>query len=138
MQRGLARSRTQAQTLVATGEVAVNGVVVRRPAEPIRDRDVVTATPDRYVSRAAHKLLGALDDLELTVSGRALDAGASAGGFTQVLLERGCREVFAVDVGRGQLADRYAAIRVVVWDGPTCDIESRSVGGRAARLGADV
>ena len=55
-------------------------------------------------ARRMGELIGALDDLQLTVAGRALDAGASTGGFTQVLLERGCQEVFAVDVGSGQLA----------------------------------
>ncbi len=75
--------------------------------------DVVTAEPDPYVSRAAHKLAGALDDLGLVVSGRALDAGAATGGFSQVLLERGCAEVIAVDVGTGQLDDRIRSDRRV-------------------------
>ncbi len=65
--------------------------------------DEIRTTPDPYVSRAAYKLLGALDDLAIGVCTRALDAGASTGGFTQVLLERGWNRVYAVDVGHGQL-----------------------------------
>ena len=79
-------------------------MVVRRPAEPVSAAAGIVTPPDPYVSRAAYKLLGALDDLGVPVPGRALDAGASTGGFTQVLLERGCAEVIAVDVGTGQLA----------------------------------
>ncbi len=106
MERGLARSRTQAQALIASGAVSLNGTVVRRPAERVHDGDLLAAEPQPYASRAAYKLLGALSELELTVSGRALDAGAAAGGFTQVLLEHGCTQVFAVDVGTNQLDDR--------------------------------
>lgn len=117
VQRGLARSRTQAQTLIAAGAVSLNGVVARRAAVPVRDDDLVRARPEPYASRAAYKLLGALIDLDLTVPVRALDAGAAHGGFTQVLLDRGCQEVVAVDVGRGQLADFLRRDpRVVVWE----------------------
>ena len=102
--RGLARSRGQAQEMVSSGGVRVDGVVARRAAARVDATSVLEASPDHYVSRAAHKLAGALDDLGLAVPSRALDAGASTGGFTQVLLERGCREVIAVDVGTDQLA----------------------------------
>jgi 23S rRNA (cytidine1920-2'-O)/16S rRNA (cytidine1409-2'-O)-methyltransferase len=95
--------------------VQVDGVVVTRPSTMVRDGAAVTATTDPYVSRAAHKLLGALDELGLTVGGRALDAGSSTGGFTQVLLERGCAPVYAVDVGTDQLVPVLRADpRVVV------------------------
>ncbi len=102
--RGLARSRGQAQEMISSGGVRVDGVVTRRAAARVDAASVLEAAPDHYVSRAAHKLAGALDDLGLAVPSRALDAGASTGGFTQVLLERGCREVIAVDVGTDQLA----------------------------------
>ena len=102
--RGLASSRSRAQSMILAGSVRVDGAVVRRPAVSVAAGSAVTADVDPYVSRAAHKLLGALDDLSLTVAGRALDAGSSTGGFTQVLLERGCRTVYAVDVGTDQLA----------------------------------
>ena len=112
---GLARSRAQAQELIAAGQVRVAGVVVTKAAAAVPPGAEITATPDPYVSRAAHKLLGALDDLRLAVGGRALDAGSSTGGFTQVLLERGCRTVYAVDVGTDQLvAPLRAEPRVVV------------------------
>ena len=103
--RGLARSRSQAQALISAGQVTVDGEVVRRAAAAVPPAAVVEARTDPYVSRGAHKLAGALDDLDLAVPARALDAGSSTGGFTQVLLERGCRQVVAVDVGTGQLAE---------------------------------
>ena len=104
VERGLARSRSQAQQLLEAGAVAVDGVVVHRAALEVSGTAEVTARRDPYVSRGAHKLIGALDDLGLAVPARALDAGASTGGFTQVLLERGAQQVVAVDVGHGQLA----------------------------------
>jgi 23S rRNA (cytidine1920-2'-O)/16S rRNA (cytidine1409-2'-O)-methyltransferase len=115
VRRGLARSRSHAQAMINAGQVLVDGSIVERPAEQVSASAVIHAPEDRYVSRAAHKLTGALDDLQLSVAGRALDAGASTGGFTQVLLARGCREVIAVDVGSGQLApDLRADPRVMV------------------------
>jgi 23S rRNA (cytidine1920-2'-O)/16S rRNA (cytidine1409-2'-O)-methyltransferase len=115
VRRGLARSRSHAQAMINAGQVLVDGSVVVRPAESVSASAVIHTAEDRYVSRAAHKLTGALDDLQLSVAGRALDAGASTGGFTQVLLARGCREVIAVDVGSGQLAPALRAdARVMV------------------------
>lgn len=103
--RGLARSRSHAQGLISAGQVRVDGTVVRRAATAVPPAAMVEARIDPYVSRGAHKLIGALDDLGLAVPARALDAGSSTGGFTQVLLERGCQQVVAVDVGTGQLAE---------------------------------
>jgi 23S rRNA (cytidine1920-2'-O)/16S rRNA (cytidine1409-2'-O)-methyltransferase len=104
VRRGLARSRTQAQSLIATGRVRVEGRTTTRASLRVDPSTPIEAEPETYVSRAAHKLIGALDDLRLDLVGRALDAGSSTGGFTQVLLERGCRHVTAVDVGTNQLA----------------------------------
>ncbi|MFT3861411.1 TlyA family RNA methyltransferase [Micropruina sp.] len=104
VQRGLARSRGQAADAIRAGRVLVNGRTGHKPSEPIGDHDEVLLTgADHYVSRAAHKLIGALDATGLAVTGRALDAGACTGGFTQVLLERGAEVVYAADVGHGQL-----------------------------------
>jgi 23S rRNA (cytidine1920-2'-O)/16S rRNA (cytidine1409-2'-O)-methyltransferase len=104
--RGLARSRTHAAKLIADGLVTVDGVAQVKPSFRVReDADIVVAGADHYVSRAAHKLVAALDAFEIDPAGRvALDAGASTGGFTQVLLERGASRVLAIDVGHGQLA----------------------------------
>ncbi len=104
--RGLARSRTHAASLITDGLVTVDGRPVVKPAHRVAGSSVIeVAEVDHYVSRAAHKLIAALDAFGVDPSGRVvLDAGASTGGFTQVLLERGARTVLAVDVGHGQLA----------------------------------
>ena len=104
--RGLVRSRTVAAKLIADGLVTVNGVpVVKASTKVAADSVLEVAATDHYVSRGAHKLNAALDAFDLDVAGRtALDAGASTGGFSQVLLERGAAQVIAVDVGHGQLA----------------------------------
>ena len=109
VRRGLARSRSHARAMINAGQILVDGSVVRRAGEQVAASAAIDAPDDRYVSRGAHKLIGALDDLELSVAGRALDAGASTGGFTEVLLARGCQEVFAVDVGSDQLAPALRA-----------------------------
>jgi 23S rRNA (cytidine1920-2'-O)/16S rRNA (cytidine1409-2'-O)-methyltransferase len=109
VRRGLARSREHAVTLIAEGRVAVAGQAATKPATGVEAGTpvVVRSDPDQpsWVSRGAHKLLGALEAFPVAVEGRrALDAGASTGGFTEVLLGRGAAEVVAVDVGYGELA----------------------------------
>ena len=108
--RGLARSRTHAATLIAAGVVTVDGRPVVKAAAKVGDDAVLeVAASDHYVSRAAHKLIAGLDGFGVEADGRiALDAGASTGGFSQVLLERGARRVLAVDVGHDQLAPELA------------------------------
>ncbi|HMI99331.1 MAG TPA: TlyA family RNA methyltransferase [Gaiellaceae bacterium] len=104
VERGLAESRAQAQALVMAGLVpgyAKAGQQVDDAAELVVER------PPRYVSRGGEKLAHALDELGVEVAGRdALDVGASTGGFTDVLLQRGAARVIALDVGRGQLHER--------------------------------
>ncbi|MFH8252918.1 TlyA family RNA methyltransferase [Microbacterium sp. B2969] len=114
--RGLARSRTHAASLIADGLVTVDGRVVVKPSTPVGDDAALeVAGADHYVSRAAHKLIAGLDAFAVDPSGRvALDMGASTGGFTQVLRERGAERVIAVDVGHGQLAADIAADAGVV------------------------
>ena len=110
VRRGLARSRDHAAAVIAEGRVKVGGLVATKPAtgvDPDASVTVEEAGGDEYVSRGGHKLAGALDAFRprLEVEGRyALDAGASTGGFTDVLLRRGAAHVVAVDVGYGQLA----------------------------------
>ena len=109
--RGLADSRARAQALILAGKVRVgDGDAARRDHKP-GDQLAPTAAvaveqPDPYVSRGGHKLAAALDAFKIDPAGAtALDVGASTGGFTDVLLQRGARRVYALDVGRGQLAE---------------------------------
>jgi 23S rRNA (cytidine1920-2'-O)/16S rRNA (cytidine1409-2'-O)-methyltransferase len=111
VRRGLARSRDQAAEMIAAGRVAVAGQTAAKPATQVsRDAPVTVAALDdgepEYVSRGGHKLAGALAAFgDLKVAGkRCLDAGASTGGFTDVLLRAGAGHVVAADVGYGQLA----------------------------------
>lgn len=104
VRRGLASSRTRAAGWIRAGRVRLNGRVERRPSRLVALADRLEVDADQWVSRAAHKLIGALDALGWEqVPARVLDAGASTGGFTQVLLDRGAQRVFAVDVGHDQL-----------------------------------
>jgi 23S rRNA (cytidine1920-2'-O)/16S rRNA (cytidine1409-2'-O)-methyltransferase len=115
VRRGNARSRTHAAELIANGRVAVDGRVVAKPATQVDPAQALVVAPapdgqEEYASRGGHKLAGALDamdDAAPPIAGAvALDAGASTGGFTDVLLRRGAAHVTAVDVGYGQLAWR--------------------------------
>lgn len=105
--RGLARSRAEAQRAIDEGRVLVEGMPARKAARTVSDQISVKLVDSEtsYVSRGAYKLLGALDEFGIDLTGQlVLDAGASTGGFTQVALERGASGVIAVDVGYGQLA----------------------------------
>ncbi len=116
--RGLVRSRTQAARLIAAGRVFVDGLVATKPSEQVGEDNSLVAAVDPWVSRAAHKLLGALDASGTRVPSRVLDAGACTGGFTQVCLARGARRVYAFDVGHDQLAPQLRVDpRVVRRDG---------------------
>jgi len=139
VRRGLARSREHGAELIAAGRVSVNGQRAAKPATAVTvDADlVVRADPDRpdYASRGGHKLAGALAAFVpqgLVVAGRrCLDAGASTGGFTDVLLRAGAAQVVAVDVGYGQLAwSLQSDDRVVVHDRTNIrDLTPEVVGG---------
>jgi 23S rRNA (cytidine1920-2'-O)/16S rRNA (cytidine1409-2'-O)-methyltransferase len=105
VERGLAESRSRAQGLILSGSVRVGDRIVTKAGSRISPEEpLAVERGDRFASRAGEKLDGALDELGVSVAGRAcLDAGSSTGGFTDVLLRRGAREVLAVDVGYGQL-----------------------------------
>jgi len=109
MDRGLASSRAAAQSMILAGEVELEGGGrTLKPGNPVDpDAAVTVRTAPRWASRAGDKLEAALDAFAVRAHGKvALDAGASTGGFTDVLLSRGMARVYAVDVGRGQLIDR--------------------------------
>lgn len=118
--RGLAKSRTAASKLIQDGRVTVGGTPVVKPSASVRpSASIHVDGADEWVSRAALKLVAALDTFSIDPADRvALDVGASTGGFTQVLLSRGARRVVALDVGHGQL-DPMVALdpRVVVVEG---------------------
>jgi 23S rRNA (cytidine1920-2'-O)/16S rRNA (cytidine1409-2'-O)-methyltransferase len=106
VERGLAVSRERARALIMAGRVTVDGQVVSKAGTTVTDDvSLEVATPDHpYVSRGGVKLAHALDDFGIDPAGkRALDVGASTGGFTDVLLQRGAASVIALDVGHGQL-----------------------------------
>ena len=110
VERGLARSRAEASALLLGGQVELGGAGSRtlKPGQLVAaDADLAVLEGRRWASRGGDKLEAGLDAFEVDPSGLAcLDAGASTGGFTDVLLSRGARVVYAVDVGRGQLVDR--------------------------------
>src|ERR1700674_5883182 len=105
VERGLFESRAKAQAAIAAGLVSAGGTPVRKASDPIAADAALSAEPAfPWVSRGGVKLDDALDRLRIAVAGRVcLDVGASTGGFTHVLIARGARRVYAVDVGTGQL-----------------------------------
>lgn len=148
VRRGLARSRQQAADYIAAGRVSVAGQIATKPATQVEISAAILVADDDadpgYASRGGYKLAGALDAFAhdgLTVEGRrCLDAGASAGGFTDVLLRRGARQVVAVDVGYGQLAWRIRTDpRVVIHDRTNVrELTPQLVGGAVDVVVADL
>ena len=117
VERGLAPTRSRAADLIRLGAVTVGGIVAEKSGMLLAPDAALAVERDAlpYVSRAGLKLAAALDAFGFDPAGRiALDLGASTGGFTEVLLERGAERVFAVEVGRGQLHAKFRADRCVV------------------------
>jgi 23S rRNA (cytidine1920-2'-O)/16S rRNA (cytidine1409-2'-O)-methyltransferase len=106
VERGFFASREKAQRAILAGQVRVGGRLARKPSDPIKaDDEILLAEPERYVSRGGYKLEHGLRHFQVEVGGvTAIDLGASTGGFTDCLLQHGAALVYAVDVGRGQLA----------------------------------
>jgi 23S rRNA (cytidine1920-2'-O)/16S rRNA (cytidine1409-2'-O)-methyltransferase len=106
VERGFFPSREKAQRAVLAGQVRVSGRLARKSSEPVKpDDDLVLAATERYVSRGGYKLEHGLHHFQVDAAGlAAIDLGASTGGFTDCLLQAGAALVYAVDVGRGQLA----------------------------------
>lgn len=104
--RGLCESREKAKRAIMAGTVTINGQPAVKPSDAVKPEDqLALTTPEKFVSRGGHKLEHALEHFQLNVTGlTAIDLGASTGGFTDCLLQRGAVKVFAVDVGQGQLA----------------------------------
>ncbi len=104
--RGLCESREKAKRAILAGLVRINEQLAHKPSDSIRIQDQIALTaPEKFVSRGGHKLEHALTYFQLEVTGQiAIDLGASTGGFTDCLLQRGAAKVYAVDVGHGQLA----------------------------------
>lgn len=144
VRRGLARSRQQAAELIGAGKVSIDGMPARKPGTAVAVTAALTVAEDGergWVSRGAHKLIGALDAFEISVADRrCLDAGSSTGGFTEVLLDRGATEVVAVDVGYGQLAwSLRSDARVVVVERTNVrDLRPEEIGGPVDLVVADL
>lgn len=137
VERGLARSRNQAAVLISEGKVVVSGVMNPKPSTVVTEATKISITGELYVARSAGKLSDALDRFNIQVPAVCLDVGASTGGFTQVLLERGAELVLAVDVGHGQLAAELREDpRVVNLEGRNIrEISDLELGPRAAEVG---
>lgn len=140
---GLVASRARARDLILRGFVTVDGAVCDKPSRSVAQDARVTLKEEapQYVSRGAEKLVAALDEFGFDPIGlTVLDAGASTGGFTQVLLERGATKVFAADVGQGQLHDQLREdARVVSLE--MCDargLNAEMLGGHVGAVVADL
>ena len=122
VERALCDSREKAKRLILAGAVRINGHPAKKASDSVKPADELTVdAPEKFVSRGGHKIEHALEHFQLNVTGlTAIDIGASTGGFTDCLLQRGAQKVFAVDVGQGQLAWKLRSDpRVVVMEKTT-------------------
>jgi len=142
VENGYAKSRSEAQAAIAAGTVSADGKPVSKPSQQLSQSMLVNYAPAHpYVSRGALKLKAALDCFQLSPEGlNCLDLGASTGGFTQILLERGARKVFAVDVGSHQLHAKIADdVRVVSIEQTNArDLSPAAISGSILAIVVDV
>lgn len=143
VRRGLAPSRAAATEAIAGGRVLVGGAPATTSARQVSDAEAIAVSrpPRQFVSRGGEKLVAALDSFTVRVDGRrALDAGASTGGFSDCLLQHGATHVVAVDVGRGQLAwGLRTDSRVTVLERTNVrELEPAQIGGRVPLVVADL
>lgn len=142
VERGFAATRSEAQVAIRAGRVTADGIAVTKLAQILRDgMQIAFEKAHPYVSRGALKLIAALDRFGLSPEGRnCLDIGASTGGFTEVLLERGAARVTAIDVGHGQLHEKIASDpRVVSLERVNArDLTDAHIAGRVEAIVADV
>ncbi|MCB0328048.1 MAG: TlyA family RNA methyltransferase [Bdellovibrionales bacterium] len=128
VKKGLVRETGEALRLIEGRRVLIDGAVVLNPESEVLPQAEITLLPDQQpVSRASEKLRGAIDEFAVDVEGAiCVDLGSSTGGFTELMLERGARRVYAVDTAKGELAWKLRQDeRVVVWEGiNACAIES--------------
>ena len=140
--RGLARSRERAKEMIRSGSVSVNGNTAKKPSDEVKmDDEIVSCENDAYVGRGALKLEKAAEVFGLEFSGMTcLDIGASTGGFTDFMLQRGAAKVYAVDVGHGQLAEKLRNdVRVVNMEGTDIrQLTPDDIGGKADFISVDV
>ena len=140
--RGIARSRERAKEMISSGAVLINGITAKKASENVSaDDEITSAEQELYVGRGALKLEKAVDVFGLELSGmRCLDIGASTGGFTELMLEKGAAEVFSVDVGHGQLAESLRRdCRVTNMEGTDIrNVTAENIGGKVDFISADV
>lgn len=142
VERGFAATRSEAAAAIRAGRVTADGAAVTKPAQILRDgMQIAFEKAHPYVSRGALKLISALDRFGLSPKNRVcLDIGASTGGFTEVLLERGAKRVYAIDAGHGQLHEKLVSdLRVVSLERLNArDLTDAHIAGRAEAIVADV
>jgi len=141
VEHGYAASRAEAQAAIKAGRVRAGGATVTKPAQILHDGMAITFEKEHpYVSRGALKLIAALDHFGFSPEGRTcLDIGASTGGFTEVLLERGARHVTAIDVGHDQLHERIAGDpRVTSYEGVNARELRQDIAGAPEAIVIDV
>ena len=140
--RGIARSRERAKEMIRSGSITVNGKTAKKPSDEVAETDVIeSAEEEVYVGRGALKLEKAAEEFGLEFDGKVcLDIGASTGGFTDLMLQRGAARVYAVDVGHGQLAPTIASDpRVVNMEGIDIrEVTADDIGGNADFISVDV